>query len=91
MVIIRDLNENDNMVYPSIREEYIEIWKHCVMDVKWPNKTMGYNLVELGMFGSYNSSSDSNSDSGPLFHVLPWKSRVVNGSQFIQTFESGGF
>lgn len=67
MMIIRNLDGNNNVIEPTNCVEYIEMWNHCVRNVRWLDGTVDYNLVELGMLGRYNNSPDPTSDSDPFF------------------------
>lgn len=52
MVIIRDLDEDNNLLQFSTCDECIAIWNYCYKIARHPDETVGYGLVELGMFGS---------------------------------------
>lgn len=60
MEIIKELNDTKNEIEPSTHHGVCEIWKHCVEHVIKLDTKVDYNLVELGMFGSNDSISDSN-------------------------------
>lgn len=52
---------------------------HCVRNLKHTYRIVDYKLVELGMFGSYDSSSNSSSDSDPFPLFFPRKIRTIDG------------
>ena len=65
MTIIRDLDESDNIVQPLTSRGHKEMWRDCMKSNRWPNMTIDYKLLEIGIFGSYESSFDSSSDRDP--------------------------
>lgn len=67
MTIIRELDKNGNVIDPSTHEEYMETWNHCISNMTRPDGTVVYSLVELGMFGSYDNTSDSSSDNDTFY------------------------
>lgn len=66
MAIIRDLDENGNLVEPSNRDERIILWNYSYRNTKYLDEMVYYKLVELGMFDSCESftSSDNNRSNG---------------------------
>lgn len=73
MVMIRDLDENDNLINSPSRDERIALWDHCYGNARCPHGAINCKLVELGMFGSsessinYDSDDKAGSDSDSLF------------------------
>lgn len=63
MTTIRELDKNENMIEPSTDEEYMEMWNHCISNMRRPYGKIVHNLIELGVFGSYDNTSDSSSDN----------------------------
>lgn len=65
MAIIRELNKNNNVIKPNTCEGVLETRTHYVEDIRRLDEMVDYNLVELGIFGSYDSYVDScgNNDS----------------------------
>lgn len=59
MTIIRDLDENENVIEPTNDVESINMLRHYVGNLRQPDETFDYKLVKLGIFGSYSSSFDS--------------------------------
>lgn len=66
MEIIRNLDENDNLVEPSTCNEHMVMLNHCYINAKHPYGNIGFKLMKLGMFNSCESitSSNSNGSSG---------------------------
>lgn len=62
MAIIRYLDEDGNMVESLTRDERIALWNYCYMNVRCLDRTVDCRLMELGMFESYKSSLNSDSD-----------------------------
>lgn len=67
ITIIRGSNESDNVDQSLTSRDHIEIWKDCMKSDRKPNMTINYKLLEIGIFGSYETSSDSSSDRDPYF------------------------
>lgn len=59
-------------------------------NVRWVNGIIDYKLLELGMFGGYESTSDSSSDNDFFFPFLLRKSKFINGDQLNKALISGG-
>lgn len=51
MEIIKDLNDNNNIIEPFTHGGVVEMQRHCVENVRWLVGWVDYKLVELGMFG----------------------------------------
>lgn len=62
MVIIRDLNENGNLIEPSTRDGHIILWNYYYRNTERIDGTIDCKLVELGMVDSCKSSISFNSD-----------------------------
>lgn len=60
MTIIRDIYKSGNLVEPLTRNEHIAMLNRCYRNAKYPNGTIDYKLVELGM--SYSCDSSTRSD-----------------------------
>lgn len=56
MVIIRDLDENGNLVDPSTRGKHITLWNYCYRNINHPNRMVDCKLAELHVFSSSESS-----------------------------------
>lgn len=62
MEIIRKLDDNGDLIKPLNHDERIIVWNHCYKHVRRPDGMTYYKLVELGMLGSYESTTCSDSD-----------------------------
>lgn len=85
MEIIRDLYEDDNLFEPSTRDERMTLWNYYYRNVKHPDVTFDFKLVELGIFGSCESSlssesgDSSGSDSAPLIVLFFFRNQDDHG------------
>lgn len=66
MAIIRDLEENENLIEPSTRGERITFWNYYYRNTKYPYGTIDCKWVDLDMFSSYKNSISSNSDDSSV-------------------------
>lgn len=56
MMIIRDLDENGNLIETSTHQERLALWNYYYRNSKCPDRMIDYKLVELCMFGNSKSS-----------------------------------
>lgn len=84
MGIIRDLNENETLIEPVIRDECMALWSNCYRNVRRLDRTINCKLVEISMFGNWESSLNSDSDSSggsksdSLFpYVFSWNKKIM--------------
>lgn len=57
-----DLDEDGNMIEPSIRDEHITLWNYLYRNTKCRDETVDSKLMKLGMFRSCESSLNSECD-----------------------------
>lgn len=57
-----DLDEDRNLVKSSTHGEHITLWNYCYINARRPNKAVDYKLVDIYIFGNYESFL--NFDSG---------------------------
>lgn len=72
MEIIRDLNENDNLIEPLTHDECISLWNYCYRNKKLLDGTVRYKVVGLCMLGSCEISIISDSDSSDIDSISPY-------------------
>lgn len=70
LVIIRELNDNGNMIEISNSRELKKLYENCMKNARQVDMTIDYKILKIGMLGSYENTSDSSSDSDHIFPVL---------------------
>lgn len=69
MVIIRGLDENGRMIEPLNIKNRSEMYLRCMRNNERINDSIDYRLLEIGVFGSYESIGSSTSDSDSLWNL----------------------
>lgn len=70
MAIIMDLAESVVVIDPSINKECMNKWRYYMKNVRWSNGMIDYKLLEIGIFGRYESSYNSSSHIDPFSPIL---------------------
>lgn len=66
------------MIESSNIKEWSKIYLHCMRNVEWEDGLTNYRLLEIGVFGIYESTSSSASDNHSLsFYSLPRNSQQL--------------
>lgn len=58
-MFIRECDEKNDLIKPKMREEVCRIRNHCLANSRRCNGKVDWRLNEIGVFGSYASSSSS--------------------------------
>lgn len=80
ITIIRDLDESGKVVKPSSGREWTNLYLYYMKNAKKDDGSVNYRLLEMGMFGSYKNTFDSNRNNDSLFLFFTRKSQTVNGN-----------
>lgn len=66
MEIIRNLDESGKVINPWNNREWLEMYLHWMRNVEWAYFSISYMLIEIGFFGSHESTNSSESDTDSL-------------------------
>lgn len=58
MPIIMDLGESEKVVESFNGSDWTNLYLYCMKNVERVDETVNYKLLEIGMFGSYESIYD---------------------------------
>lgn len=70
MAIIRELDENGNIIEPCNIIELVNKYEYYMKNTKRVDRTINYKHLKIGMFESYQRICNSNCDIDSLFPVL---------------------